>query len=228
MVHFPGLARTRLCIQRAVIWFYQIGFPHSDIPGSKPVCGSPGLFAAYRVLHRLLAPRHPPYALSSLTIKLTQHVPTPSGSGAPGLRKDGSCVPYSSILGVLCSRFLPFSGLKRTHKRREQASSPFHKTLLSSKTCGLSRYANLEIRITRCLLPSVVKDRCSGQQFPIGTSPLPAERNVGLEPSLRKNSVKNKKPGASAGRIRPFPGSRFWRAPRTDVLEARFLSIRYS
>src|ERR1700690_2272934 len=76
MVHFPGFARTRLCIQRAVTWFYQIGFPHSEIPGSKPVCGSPGLIAAYRVLHRLLAPRHPPYALSSLTIKLTQHVST--------------------------------------------------------------------------------------------------------------------------------------------------------
>jgi hypothetical protein len=77
MVHFPGLARTRLCIQRAVYWFYQYGFPHSDIPGSKPVCGFPRLIAAYHVLHRLLAPRHPPYALSSLTIKLTQHVSIP-------------------------------------------------------------------------------------------------------------------------------------------------------
>src|SRR3989442_9706639 len=50
------------------------GFPHSDIPGSKLACSSPRLFAACHVLHRLLAPRHPPYALSSLTIKLTQHV----------------------------------------------------------------------------------------------------------------------------------------------------------
>src|SRR5688572_17679437 len=45
------------------------GFPHSEILGSKPVCGSPKLIAAYHVLHRLLAPRHSPYALSSLTIK---------------------------------------------------------------------------------------------------------------------------------------------------------------
>ena len=30
---------------------------------------SPGLFAAYDALHRLPAPRHPPYALSSLTIE---------------------------------------------------------------------------------------------------------------------------------------------------------------
>ena len=43
------------------------GFPHSDIHGSILACSSPWLFAAYRVLRRLLAPRHPPYALSSLT-----------------------------------------------------------------------------------------------------------------------------------------------------------------
>ena len=43
------------------------GLPHSEISGSKPVCGSPELIAAYHVLHRRPAPRHPPYALSSLT-----------------------------------------------------------------------------------------------------------------------------------------------------------------
>ena len=42
------------------------GFPHSEIPGSKLVRSSPGLIAAYHVLHRLLAPRHPPNALLSL------------------------------------------------------------------------------------------------------------------------------------------------------------------
>ena len=43
------------------------GFPHSDIHGSLPVCGSPWLFAAYHVFHRLSVPRHPPCALSCLT-----------------------------------------------------------------------------------------------------------------------------------------------------------------
>ena len=80
MVHFPGFARTRLCIHRAVIRFYRIGFPHSDIPGSKPACGSPRLIAACHVLHRLLLPRHPPCALSSLTIKFTQHTGEPAAS----------------------------------------------------------------------------------------------------------------------------------------------------
>ena len=41
------------------------GLPHSDIPGSQPAGGSPGLFAAIHVLHRLLVPRHPPCALAS-------------------------------------------------------------------------------------------------------------------------------------------------------------------
>ena len=43
------------------------GFPHSDIHGSMLACSSPWLFAACCVLRRLLAPRHPPYALTNLT-----------------------------------------------------------------------------------------------------------------------------------------------------------------
>ena len=43
-----------------------IRLPHSEISGSKRTCRSPKLIAAYHVLHRLLAPRHPPYALNSL------------------------------------------------------------------------------------------------------------------------------------------------------------------
>ena len=44
-----------------------VRFPHSEISGSMDICSSPKLFAAYHVFHRLLVPRHPPYALSSIT-----------------------------------------------------------------------------------------------------------------------------------------------------------------
>ena len=74
MVHFPEFARARLWIHRAVRRFYQRGFPHSEIPGSKPACGSPRLIAACHVLHRHLLPRHPPCALSNLTIKFTRNI----------------------------------------------------------------------------------------------------------------------------------------------------------
>ena len=40
------------------------GLSHSEIRGSKVICTSPRLFAAYHVLHRLREPRHPPCALA--------------------------------------------------------------------------------------------------------------------------------------------------------------------
>ena len=43
------------------------GLPHSDVHESLPACGSSWLFAACHVLLRRLTPRHPPYALGSLT-----------------------------------------------------------------------------------------------------------------------------------------------------------------
>ena len=52
------------------VWIHEVcscGFPHSDIHGSKDICSSPWLFAAYHVFLRLLVPRHPPCALFCLT-----------------------------------------------------------------------------------------------------------------------------------------------------------------
>ncbi len=52
------------------LWIHGVcpcGFPHSDIRGSRDICSSPRLFAAYHVFHRLSVPRHPPCALFSLT-----------------------------------------------------------------------------------------------------------------------------------------------------------------
>jgi hypothetical protein len=43
-----------------------VGFPHSEIIGSKLIRSSPTLIAAYYVLHRLCTPRHPLNALKTL------------------------------------------------------------------------------------------------------------------------------------------------------------------
>ena len=56
------------------------GFSHSEICGSKVICTSPQLFAAYHVLHRLWEPRHPPYALFFFLV-LRRHVPHPYKEG---------------------------------------------------------------------------------------------------------------------------------------------------
>jgi hypothetical protein len=112
MVHFPALAHTGLCIQPAVAGVHPAGFPHSDIPGSKPACGSPRLIAACHVLHRLLAPRHPPYALSSLIIKLTQYVVFQGASTACAIktRRSGYTATFpSSFASFLAAPFFPLA-----------------------------------------------------------------------------------------------------------------------
>ena len=53
------------------------GFPHSEILGSKLVRSSPRLIAAYHVLHRLLAPRHPPDTLIALDCSHYRCPPSP-------------------------------------------------------------------------------------------------------------------------------------------------------
>ena len=54
-----------LWIQQTVHEGFSCGFPHSDICGSRDICSSPQLFAAYHVFLRLLVPRHPPCALNA-------------------------------------------------------------------------------------------------------------------------------------------------------------------
>ena len=69
MFHFPTFPPTALCVRgrgRRTLLRFLSRFPYSEIPGSKLVYQLPGLIAGYNVLHRLLVPRHPPIALSSL------------------------------------------------------------------------------------------------------------------------------------------------------------------
>jgi hypothetical protein len=60
MFQFPRFPSIPLCVQGRIPLDRSRGFPHSDIPGSTPVHGFPRLFAVSHVLHRHLAPRHPP------------------------------------------------------------------------------------------------------------------------------------------------------------------------
>src|SRR5437763_16529144 len=53
-----------------------VGFPIRTSPGQRSVGISPEHFAATHVLHRLLAPRHPPHALSSLQTSIFSELET--------------------------------------------------------------------------------------------------------------------------------------------------------
>src|SRR3978361_2054751 len=73
------------------------GLPHSDIHVSTPARGSPWLFAACHVLHRLLVPRHPPNALLILDIPDT----TPFGR-ASIFPDNHPFYPGDGCLEILC------------------------------------------------------------------------------------------------------------------------------
>ena len=59
MFQFP---RSLACY--CMTGIYQPGCPIPEIHGSRVTCTSPWPIAAYRVLHRLREPRHPPRALN--------------------------------------------------------------------------------------------------------------------------------------------------------------------
>jgi hypothetical protein len=65
----PGSPPTVYVFNRGMTLVHNAGFPHSEILGSKPAHGYPRLIAVFHVLLRHLAPRHSPYALSSLTLR---------------------------------------------------------------------------------------------------------------------------------------------------------------
>ena len=68
----------------------RVGFPIRKSSGQRLFAAYRSSIAAYRVLHRLLAPRHPPYALSSLTILGSWRTAGIRGLAAPDLRNHAS------------------------------------------------------------------------------------------------------------------------------------------
>src|SRR5438552_61499 len=72
----------------------RVGFPIRRSRDQWLVSTSPGLFAAAHVLHRLLAPRHPPCALHLLIMKNTVLLSLWSFQGARGPR-DPKITPVS-------------------------------------------------------------------------------------------------------------------------------------
>ena len=85
------------------------GLPHSDIHGSKPARGSPWLFAACHVLHRLLVPRPPPNAL--LILRSSTHS---LGNNVHHARKPSS--DFSRILHPSFPTPLPADLLLTRHR----------------------------------------------------------------------------------------------------------------
>ena len=94
------------------------GLPHSEIPGSEPVCGYPRLIAAYHVLHRFSTPRHPPCALTSLTIETHSWEKLPCEYGNRTRLVTHKNIPYS-IVNELSARLLPDETAESSERPRK-------------------------------------------------------------------------------------------------------------
>ena len=86
MFQFRAFPPYGYLIHPTVLEYCSSGFPHSEISGSSLICSSPKLFAACRVLHRLLMPRHSPCALISLTYVEENSAPLRPPSGEHPVR----------------------------------------------------------------------------------------------------------------------------------------------
>jgi hypothetical protein len=82
----PGSLPATMDSSRDVAVLPATGFPIRKSTDQSLVGGSPWLFAATHVLHRLLEPRHPPHALSSL---VTHNSGLSSGARATPSRGQG-------------------------------------------------------------------------------------------------------------------------------------------
>ena len=142
MFQFPRYPSARLWIQRAVTRLHRAGFPHSDIPGSKPACGSPRLFAACHVLHRLSAPRHPPCALTSLTSFAVVNVLAPRRAWwrwADSNRRPPACKAGALPLSYIPTNLVGIGGLEPPTSRLSGVRSNHLSYTPKEERLGLSK-----------------------------------------------------------------------------------------
>ena len=153
------------------------GLPHSEIPGSKLVCSSPRLIAAYCVLHRLLAPRHSPYALSSLTIGM--ELRSLDASRRP-------CVPIplptlTSHTACVCgSEKLPFAGYSVVKEPSKRLALRFAADPLAAIFLEPVAYPRLS---SSNLRPSLSDDRQQGLVENTGLEPVTSWLQTRRSPS---------------------------------------------
>src|SRR3954451_3258540 len=144
------------------------GFPHSEMSGSKPVRGSPNLIAAYHVLHRLSAPRHPPNTLKALD--RSHYRCSPLGSGRTHSRENTN---DTSIERPFASNASENVAVKQTStcwyaRRQFQISRSFIVT--RSDALPLHDVENLRRRVTAsasCFAGQAIGSRASSFDAPL-------------------------------------------------------------
>jgi hypothetical protein len=127
------------------------GFPIRTSTDRSLVGGSPWLFAATHVLHRLSEPRHPPHALSSL-VTLNSGLPSVSSSGFRSRSRSKSFGDSESRKRPRCTMlFYPSYSVVRVLRRR-RTSPPSGTRVPGLKTGGADRNRTDDIQLAKLAL----------------------------------------------------------------------------
>jgi hypothetical protein len=102
------------------------GFPHSEIRGSTIARISPQLIAACHVLHRLLAPRHPPNALIALI--RTTHAHTQDQAPRTSLCSPNFKCPATTLVTSLVHAASQPTSRSRSRPTTTRRDQPFRFT----------------------------------------------------------------------------------------------------
>ncbi len=107
---------------------------HSEISGSKVICTSPKLIAAYHVLHRLREPRHPPCALLYFLSVSREYLALPDGPGR--FTQNSSCSALLRIpLGFGWLRIRSYHALWLYFPEHSAHQLSCHNVVLQPHTC---------------------------------------------------------------------------------------------
>jgi hypothetical protein len=139
-LRFPFL-RVLRCFSSPAYLLIAYGFSDGS-PGSQPAGGSPRLIAAIHVLHRLLVPRHPPYALAS---SASRSLDLTKPAGSTFSTKNPCSGRYPCVLSVLSAQLLfDSSGTSTSRRGTKKARRP---------SSHFGRAGSRKHRLCDCRLP---------------------------------------------------------------------------
>ncbi len=188
MFQFPGFASRPYVFRSG--YPSQGGLPHSDIPGSQPARGSPGLIAACHVLHRLLAPRHPPDALLVLAETLSSRSPRTAPTRAA---RDGQS-PNDPAQASLSQTHMHSHAYARTYAHTHDAPDAHKPGPIPKDGCQTQAVP----RAPRAPQPQFTTQRSRHANHPAATPPAPQSK------ARPRQGIPQTPPQRARPNLRPF------------------------
>ena len=200
MFQFPSFAASSLCIQPgATPKLLGVGFPIRRSTDQRLLTAPRGLSQFCHVLHRLLVPRHPPNALTSLTTKtvescqpsLQNYRETTARTRRQTVKSQSSFAASSSTRKRLSMAWRRVNPPAIEYPRRKR-----HRRSSSSRAAGMTSWVSCELaRPSECLLLATPAFQQGRKRTLTLVFVLHASFNYGVFNASQNSSVGSSGPG---------------------------------